>query len=349
MRYWQWSTRIQEELHHDLREALQTGLVFQSEGSYRFLHDRVQEAAYSLIPEAQRAEAHLRIGRLLAAHTPPDKREEAIFEIVNHSNRGAALISSRGEKEQLAELNLIAGKRAKASTAYVSALKYFVAGAALLSDDGWEHRADLMFALELHRAECEFLTGELAAAEARLTMLSSRADTLRSATVACLRIDLYMSYQIDRAVAVGLDYLRRSGHRVVAASDRGRSATRIRADLVATRDQADRGTHRSALDERPASLATLDVLTKTWHPALVHRQQSAYLGLCRAVNLSLERGNCEASCTPMTVGAIAGPRFGDYKAGYRFGRLGYELVEQRGLKRFQAGTYFVFGSVITLG
>ena len=123
----------EEELHSDLWEAVATGLVLRSEGAYTFLHDRVQEAAYSLIPEAARAEAHLRIGRLLAAHTPPEKREEAIFEIVNQLNRGAALITSRDEREQLAELNLIAGKRAKASTAYASALNYLVAGAALLA------------------------------------------------------------------------------------------------------------------------------------------------------------------------------------------------------------------------
>ncbi len=122
-----------------------------------------------MIPEEQRAEAHLRIGRLLAAHTPPEKREEAIFEIVNQLNRGAALITSRDEREQLAELNLIAGKRAKASTAYASALNYLIAGAALLADDCWERRHELIFALELHRAECEFLTGELAVAEERLT------------------------------------------------------------------------------------------------------------------------------------------------------------------------------------
>src|SRR6185503_6387132 len=162
---------------------------------------------------AQRAEAHLRIGRLLAAHTPPDKREEAIFEIVNQLGRAAALISSRREKEQLAEFNLMAGKRAKASTAYVSALKYLVAGRSLLSDDGWEHRANLMFALELQRAECEFLTGELAAAEARLAMLSSRAATLiDQVTVACLRMDVYLTLsQVPSAIAVGLDCLRDMG------------------------------------------------------------------------------------------------------------------------------------------
>ena len=99
-------------------------LVERLEGSYKFVHDRVQEAAYSLIPEALRAEVHLRIGRLLAAQTPPEEREEAIFEIVNQLNRGAALITSHDEREQLAELNLIAGQRAKASTAYAAALTY---------------------------------------------------------------------------------------------------------------------------------------------------------------------------------------------------------------------------------
>ena len=89
-----------EEMHGDLWEAVRTGLVFRSEGAYRFLHDRVQEAAYSLIPEELRAEAHLRIGRLLAAHTPPEKREEAIFEIVNQLNRGSHLITSAEEREQ---------------------------------------------------------------------------------------------------------------------------------------------------------------------------------------------------------------------------------------------------------
>ena len=124
------------------------------------------------------------------------------------------MITSRDEREHLAELNLVAGKRAKASTAYASALKYLVAGAALLADDCWERRHELTFSLELHRAECEFLTGRSAAAEERLTTLSSRAaNTVELATVTCLRVDLYttLNQSSERAVAVGLDYLRYLG------------------------------------------------------------------------------------------------------------------------------------------
>ena len=156
------SQELIEEMHRRLWEAIGAGLIVRTKQSYRFLHDRVQEAAYSLIPENLRAAAHLRIGRLLVAQTPPEKREETIFEIVNQLNRGAALITSQDEREQLAELNLAAGKRAKASTAYGSALTYLAAGAALLPEDAWERRQELAFALELHSADCEMLYGRTA-------------------------------------------------------------------------------------------------------------------------------------------------------------------------------------------
>ncbi len=190
---------------------------------------------------------------MLAAQTPPEKREETIFDIVNQLNRGAALITAREEREQLAEFNLVAGKRAKASTAYASALTYLVAGTGLLAEDCWERRHELSFALELHRAECEFLTGALAEAEQRLAALSNRAaNTLERATVACLRVDLYTALdQSSRAIAVGLDYLRHLGidwspH--PTEDEARREYERIWSQLGSGHH---RGADRSAFDERP--------------------------------------------------------------------------------------------------
>jgi PAS domain S-box-containing protein len=336
-----------EDVGLDLRDAVRLELVEHLEGSYKFIHDRVQEAAYSLIPERLRPEAHLRVGRLLAAHTPAEKREEAIFDIVNQLNRGAALITSQDEREQLAELNLLAGRRAKASAAYASALTYLAAGASVLPEDRWERRHELTFALELHRAECEFLTGALVEAEQRLEALSTRAtNAVERATVACLRLDLYTTLdQSSRAIAVGLEYLRHLGinwspHPTNEEARReyeqvwSQLGSRMIEDLIELPLMSD-----------PASLATMDVLTKMATPSLYTDTNLVALVACRAVNLSLESGNCDGSCMPYVwLPMVAGPRFGDYRTVvYRFGQLGYDLVERRGLTRFQARTYELFG------
>ena len=177
--------------HAALWEAVHAGLVFQQDSAYKFLHDRVQEAAYALIPKGDHAAAHLRIGRVLASRTAATELEEKIFEIANQLDRGVALITAPQERVRVAELNLIAGKRAKTSTAYASALRYFVAGCALLAEDRWEQQYALTFALGFQRAECEFLTGDFPAAEERLWMLSRRTRNLvDSAAVTRLQTEL---------------------------------------------------------------------------------------------------------------------------------------------------------------
>ena len=166
-----------------------------------------------MIPEELRAEAHLRIGRLLAAHTPPEKLEERIFEIVNQLNRGSHLITSAEERERVAELNLIAGRRAKISTAYASALKYLAAGRALLTEESWDRNYELIFSIEYLMAECELLTADMVAAENRLSMLARRAKSEHDiAVVTRLRLTLYTTLdRSDRGVEVCLEYLRRRG------------------------------------------------------------------------------------------------------------------------------------------
>ncbi|HWT80138.1 MAG TPA: serine/threonine-protein kinase PknK, partial [Candidatus Methylomirabilis sp.] len=340
----------EEEVQAALQEALRQDLVQKPNSFYRFVHDRVQEAAYALIPASSRAEAHLKIGRALLAHTPQEQREEAVFEIVSQLNRGAALITSQDEREELAHLNLIAGKRAKASSAYASALTYLTAGTALLAEDSWEHRHELTFALELLRAECEFLSGKPAVAGERLATLSTRtATTVERAMVACLCVDLSVTVdQSGRAVAVGLDYLRHLGiewppHPM--EEEVRREYERIWAQL-GSRSIED--LIELPLMTDPATLATVDVLIKLAPAALFTDANLYALAVCRAVNLSLERGNGDASCVAYewVGGMVAGARFGDYKSGFRFAQLGLALVERRGLERFQARTYMNFGGVV---
>jgi len=103
----------EEAIHAVLWDAVYAGLVVNADHAYKFLHDRIQQAAYSLVPEERRADVHLCIGRVLASRTAPEDLEEKIFEIVNQLDRGAAVIHSREERERVAALNLIAGKRAR--------------------------------------------------------------------------------------------------------------------------------------------------------------------------------------------------------------------------------------------
>jgi PAS domain S-box-containing protein len=338
-----------DELHEQLWEAVRNGLIFRSEESYRFLHDRVQEAAYSLIPKELRAEAHLRIGMLLAEHTPPAKRDEAIFEIVNQLNRGSHLIASVEERERVAHLNLLAARRAKASTAYASALKYLRAGAALLSEGTWERNYELIFTIEYLMSECELLTAEMVAAENRMARLAERAGNRHDfCVVTRLRLTLYTALdRSDRAADVFLEWLSRDGtvwSNHPSREDVMREYERIWS-LLGDRQIEDLLDMPLIAD--PDVLDTLDVFTEIVTPALLFDQHLSSLVVCRMVSLSLEHGNCDGSCfCYVWLGMFAGPRFGNYKDGFRFAQLGYDLVEKRGLTRYQARTYMNIGCTV---
>ncbi|HEV2879084.1 MAG TPA: GAF domain-containing protein, partial [Candidatus Eremiobacteraceae bacterium] len=161
-------------------------------------------------------------------------------------------------------------------------------------------------------------------------------------------MDLYTTLdQSDRAVAVALNYLMHVGiewspHPTEEEARREYEQIRSQLGSRAIEDVID-----SPLMSDPESLATVDVLTKILPAAMFTDLNLATLTNCRAVNLSLERGNCDASCLAYaTFGRIAGPRFDDYQSGFRFGQLGYDIVERRGLKRFQASTYVNFAALV---
>jgi predicted ATPase/signal transduction histidine kinase/GAF domain-containing protein len=336
-----------EEMHGQLWEAVRVGLILRSEDSYRFLHDRVQEAAYSLIPQELRAEAHLRIGTLMVSHTSPDQLEEGIFAIVNQLNRGAHLITSIAERERIAELNFIAGRRAKMSTAYASTLTYLHAGRELLTDETWNRNYDLIFSIECLLAECELLTVDMTTAENRLSMLAERAKSAHDiALVTRFRLTLYnLLDRSDRGVEVFIEYWR--GH----GKDWSPHPTdeEVSREYEQIRSLVETGKIEELVDlpllSNPDVLDILNVFTEIVMIAMFTDENLHALLLCRMVNLSLEHGNSDASCFAyVSLGMLAGPQFGNYEAGFQLGKLGYDLVEKHGL--YKARTHLRFGICI---
>ena len=285
---------------------------------------------------------------LLAAHTPEAKRDEAIFEIVNQLNRGSHLITSVEERERVVGLNLIAGRRAKSATAYDAALKYLRAGSALLTEDAWERHYELVFAIEHLMAECELLTSDMPAAELRLLRLAERARSRHDYSIVTrLQIMLYTNWdKSDRGLDVFLEWLRRGG------TDWTKHPTREEAmreyervwTLLGNRQIEDLVDLPLIAD--PEVLDTLEVFSDTVTPSFFSMNTSHH-SLSAAWSASLEYGNCDASCYGYVwLAVLAGPRFGNYKEGYRFGQLGYDLVEKRGLTRYQARAYVCVGSLV---
>ncbi|PVX85923.1 trifunctional serine/threonine-protein kinase/ATP-binding protein/sensor histidine kinase [Paraburkholderia unamae] len=338
-----------EQLHEHLWEAAQAGLISRSQETYRFVHDRIQEAAYSLIPLQARAEEHLRIGLLMETRIPADELEEVIFEVAIQLNHGAHLVTGMVERERIARVNLAAGRRAKLSTAYASALEYLRAGRDCLTHAAWDQNYDLVFAIECLLAECEMLTANAVAVEERLGLLANRACNAHDlALVTRLRLTLYeLIGQSERGVEVFIEYQRGRGFEWSTHPDDDevlQEYDRIWS-LLGARELEDLVdlpliTDRDLLDD-------LAVLTEVVLQAMYINSGLLALVLCRMVCISIEHGNSDAACFAyVSLGMLAGPRFSNYQAGFRLGKLGLDLVEKRGLRRYQARVYLRFGSHI---
>ncbi|HTA64852.1 MAG TPA: AAA family ATPase, partial [Xanthomonadaceae bacterium] len=337
-----------EAMHAALWDAVRAGLVFRLESTYKFLHDRIQQAAYLLIPEAHRAEVHLRIGRVLLASLTADELAEHLFDIANQFNRGDARLVDRDEKAQVATIDLRAGRKAKASAAYASACVYFAAGMALLDEMDWGSQHTLMFSLWLERAECEFLTGNFDLAERLIVELLGRgASKVDEAAAYHLKVQLHIvKGEYPQAVASALTCLR------LFSID-------IPADPTWEQVQAEYETIWQTLSGRPIESlidlplmtdpelqAVMRVLSATNPPAYFTNFPLCCLLRCRMVNVSLQHGTSGASVYGIvSFGFILGPVFHRYSEVYRFGRLACDLVEKHGFIADQARIYVLVGAV----
>ena len=337
----------QASVQADLREAVEAGVVLRRDGSVAFTHDRLQEAAYALVPPSTRAEAHLQIGRKLLALTAAAELEEKIFELVHQYDAGAAALDSTAERDAVAALYLTAGKRARTSSARASAQRYLRAGRALLAESAWQRQYRLTFELEIQLAECEIVLGEMASAEQRLETLSEHASSVgERAAVVCLAVLLFFSIgKSERAVEIALAFLPSVG---ISWSKRSTEVD-VRQEYMEMQRRLALRPIASLIDlpamSDPNCIATMAVLTELFPAAYAVDRYLLELVLLRMTNLSLAHGNCESS--PVAYSALnmaLGDHFADYPTAFGLGQLACELVDRRGADRYKARVYSCFAA-----
>lgn len=335
----------EEETERHLEPVLAEGLILRSEDGFRFLHDRVQEGAYALVPAESRAALHLDIARALHRGLKADLTGERLFKLVGQYDRCLPLIQDGPERAEVAMLHLAAGHQAKAASAHGSALAYALGGLRLLEGGGIERRHRLAFALEHLQAECEFLCGDLQQAERRLSALAGRAECPADrAAITALLVTVYTAIdRSDRAIDACLSYLKGVGidwHAHPPAALAHEEYGRLR---MAIGDRPIASLASMSAVAHPDSRATLDVLAAALPPAFFSDRNLVCLILCRMANLTLQNGRSDASALGFAyLGMMAGPYFGDYAAGYEFGRLGYDLAERQGPTRYRARVLMTF-------
>jgi predicted ATPase/signal transduction histidine kinase len=311
---------------------------------YKFLHDRVQQAAYSLIPEEQKRSTHLKIGQLLLENTPEGDREERIFDIVNHLNVGVEIITQEAQREQLAWLNLVAGKKAKAATAYAAAVEYFNIGRELLTENCWQNQYELTLALSTKAAEVAYLSGDFDQMKKLAAVVENCAKTLLDKVkVYEVQMQAYMAQnKLQEALNTGLQVLKQLGVEFPSepnSSDIGQALGETASILNGLRieDLVD-------LPQMSHSykLAAMRLLSSIFAPAYIAAPALLPLTVCKQVQLSVQYGN--ASVSPFAYanyGFLLCGVVEDIDSGYQFGQLALSLVSKLNSQETKAKTAFI--------
>ena len=355
----------------DLWNALQEGLIipisdvykfFQAPDSvdettqiqelsvpYKFLHDRVQQAAYSLIPEDQKPSTHLTIGRLLKKHTREDALDDHLFDIVNPLNHGRELITAREERNELAQLNLLAGRKAKASTAYVAASQYLTVGLELLAADSWPNQYALTLALHESAADAAYLSGDFSPQKQLSNIVLTEAQSLLDKVkIYEVQSKAYMAQNmLMEAIKTVLPILKQLG---IVFPDkpshedfqRGLQETQsaLEGQSIETLSKLSMMRAETPLVAMRISSSILTAAYQVWPellPLMVFKQ----------VQLSIKYGNApESPYAYAGYGMIINGIVGEIETAYQFGQLALSLVEKLNAKKLKAAIYVTAISIM---
>jgi len=294
---------------------------------YRFLHDRVQQAAYSLIPEADKKLTHLKIGQLLQKSMTPQERVENIFALVNQLNFGTNLLKEKSSKYELAEFNLVAGKKAKKNTAYEASVSYFNIGIKLLEKTSWETRYDLTFSLYFELAESEYLSANLENAERLFELAFDKLNNeLNRIVFYELKIKISCAKnEMEQALEVGKEALKTLNISLVESAPQDLDVKSL-VDLPKMIDKQ--------------KLAAMQTLMLMWAPACFSQSPITLSILYTMLDISRKHGNSPASIYTYSVySVIVSWLLPDLDLAYELGKVAFQILDILDAREFKAKAY----------
>jgi len=355
-----------EEVAADLWSALREGLILpQSEAykffqgwerddegaegisvGYRFLHDRVQQAAYSLIAKGERKNTHLKIGKLLFDKTPSDRQENKLFDIVNHLNMAIELVNDRSDRDALVLLNLRASQKAKTSIAYAAASSYLATCMDLLPENAWEIQYDLTLNIYQERAEIEYLQGEFSASKKYIedSIALAKKDVEKAKAYQLLVVLYTTMADFEAAIQAGRTGLKTLGIDFPQQS-LAEAIEQERASAEKTLGQREISELARLPDiENPQIEIAVNILLCMQPPGYFSNMNIWALAVLKCAHLLMQYGNTvEAAPAYVQYGLYSIVSLEQYLTGYKFGCIGIELSERYFNKSHQSMTYCVFG------
>lgn len=346
------NTAVRDQISTDFTDELFLPMADAGGATYKFLHERVQQAAYALISESQKQETHLKIGRFLLQNAPSEQLEDHVFDTANHLNAAKEIILSELEKFQLCQLNLMAGRKAKASAAYELALKYLTAGIELLLPESWQTDYDLTLALYESAAEAAYLNTDFEQmekwAEIVLQQGTNELDKIRVFEIiitACA-----MQTKLQEAIRIGREALKMLGinfpespiplhiQQALAKTAAYLTGKKIE-DLI-----------NLPVMTNPRKLATMRVLSSMFSATFIVEPMLLPLIVCEQVNLSINYGNSTFSAFGYAnYGAILKGIVRDIESGDRFGQLALNLIDKLNALEFKSKTLNLVAFVLMHG
>ncbi|WP_333325213.1 AAA family ATPase [Microcoleus sp. Aus8_D1] len=298
---------------------------------YKFVHDRIQQAAYSLIAEQDKPIVHRQIGQMLLQNTSQERREEKIFDIVNQLNFATSLISDRSAKDELAQLNLIAGNKAKASAAYQPAFNYLQTGINLLGENCWLAQYNLSLQLHQQAAELAYILGDFEHMESlgAVVLENAKTEVDRVKVIEVKMATHAAQNQPDLAVNMGLKILRELGVKLPAKPNNLDSIIGLLEVKLTLAGKRIEDLANLPQGSDPAKQAALRILSFMTTATYGFAPQLMPLIVFKQVILSVKYGNYPESLHGYTVyGLILCGVVGDIEDGYKFGQLALRMLEQ---------------------